>query len=165
MAKVVESARLKDIEQVLQRWPEYSVIGNKPYAKGCFLIKKACITATGEYQLPKVVLVMDKNYDMLELVSTHGFHPEQAQAHVSRNQQKGLLDGDIMMSEAIIDQIDDKLRLLVKSVELLKEGRDLGELFLTTDARKDLHNSIDTAVFELKHVYGSVKRGFYSASM
>ena len=30
------------------------------------------------------------------------------------------------MSEAIIDQIDDKLKLLVKSVELLKEGRDLG---------------------------------------
>lgn len=158
MSKVTGYARLKDMEKMIRCWPDYSIIGNRPYAKGCFLIKKAYINDAGTYVMPKVLLAVRNNFDMMQLITSPGFSPEMALSMAVITNQQGLLDGDVILSETALDRVDSKLRLLCKAVDLLNDGRGLAELFLTESARRDIQDSVERVVGELKIVYRAVRR-------
>jgi len=161
MGYTSESAKLSDIEKIMQQWPAYAVIGNKSYAKGCFLIKKAYRDGERVYHLPKVLVAMDKNWDMLQLIQCSKFHPERALSLVIKTQPRGLLEGLISMEETSTDLLHNKSWLLKKSMELLHEGAELAGLFLTDESRDDINIAVNGAVGELKIVHKFIRLGVY----
>jgi len=161
MGYTAESAKLSDIEKIMEQWPAYAVIGNKSYAKGCFLIKKAYRDGEDIYHLPKVLVAMDKNWDMLQLIQCSKFHPERALSLVIKTQPRGLLDGIVLLNETSTDLLNNKSWLLKKSIELLLEGVELAGLFLTDEVRDNINISVKSTVEELKIIHKFIRQGVY----
>ncbi len=70
MAGRKESAKITDVQKAVAGWPELYVVGNKPYAKGCYLFRRG----TGE-TAPRLLHACDTNWEMLELVTRSEFSP------------------------------------------------------------------------------------------
>ena len=146
MMKANENARIVDIKEALAQWPEYDVIGNRPYAKGCYLIRKARIEA-GTYRLPEVVASTERNYDMLRVVESPEFHP--SRAHLLTDSLEGTL---FPMAQ---DYRPLRRRLLEKAVELFEEDRGLAGLFIQGDGIAT--KPVNEVIAELKAVWHSLK--------
>ena len=146
MMKANENARIAEVRAALARWPEYDVIGNRPYAKGCYLIRKARVEK-GQYILPEVVASTERNYDMLRVIESPEFHP--SKAHLLTESLEGTL---FPMAQ---DYRPLRRRLLEKAVELFDEGMELAGLFLKQDSFAT--KTVNDAVTELKSLWRSLK--------
>lgn len=64
MCAVVKSARIEDVRKAVIEYPDVYVVGNKPYAKGCYLFRKG----EGE-RPPELLLSCESNWRMLEILT------------------------------------------------------------------------------------------------
>ncbi len=148
-----ENARLTYLEMLLEPWPEYRVVGNRPYAKGCYLIRRARVV-DGLYMPPEVVFATDRNYDMKLVMEHPDFHPARAAAVAtaavrqrhSSSHPKGLLDAEVAPDYRLI-----RRELCAKAIELLTEGLNLASLFLDEVALASQSTAASTV--ELRRVW------------
>lgn len=70
MAGCKESAKIADVQKAVAGWSELYVVGNKPYAKGCYLFQRGSNTTA-----PRLLYACATNWEMLELVTSAGFTP------------------------------------------------------------------------------------------
>jgi len=148
--RIHESAYLTQIHGYLKQWDGYTVIGNKPYAKGCYLIRKGYYQPDGIYIMPKVIVSTTTNWDMLQLLTMPGFNPLKAlkMFHELKHTPDGLLN----MSDDTIDSVASKMRLIEKAVDLLEEGSALAMIFIDTD-----NAGIQQLIKELKKAWKIVR--------
>lgn len=126
-----ENARVAAIRRMMARWPAYRVIGNRPYAKGCYLVRRG-LMVDGRYAPPEVVLATERNYDMHRVVEHPHFNPWRA---VELAERLGVRMIDRPVVGGLLDPVAPDYRplrrnLCAKAFTLLEEGIQLAELFV-----------------------------------
>lgn len=67
-----ESMKIQELQTHFEtHWPGYTVVGNRPYAKGCYLFRKAETSGAGI-----LVLATKKNWEMAQIVTHPNFNPD-----------------------------------------------------------------------------------------
>lgn len=150
-----ENARIKHLRKLLAPWPEYDVLGNRPYAKGCYLIRRARVEK-GQYLPPEIVYATERNYDMMLIMEHANFHPARAEqcapkAVKSKAPGTGPRGGLLNMTIIPTDHRHTRRALCAKAVTLIEEGLELAALFV--DKRTVEESTPGELVTTLKQVW------------
>jgi hypothetical protein len=124
-----KNARIEELRKFVEaRWPEWTVLGNKPYVKGTVMVKRGT--------RPKFGLRTPKNYDMDRIVHKPGFDPENWKCYI----QKGLLNLEGVGSEEL-----ERRKMFNHMRDCFIEFRELYSVF-----GKEVHTFIPVEIESLR---------------
>jgi len=120
MTQPKRNMRIEKVRELFAQWPDYYIIGNKPYEKGCILFKR---WKRGEN--PQAVHRTDANWQMYELGMTKGWHPDQL---LLRNPDEPESNGDELFTEPR-NHRRNTLKVLNHHIDSLREVQELIPIF------------------------------------
>ena len=95
MSGTKQQASIKELRKLIKHFPNYSIIGNKPYAKGVLLIAKG--------KNGGVIQTFKKNYDAFKAMITPGWAPDKPILKV-----KGLFEVECKIHQSMTRLIHKK---------------------------------------------------------
>lgn len=118
MTEPKKNMRIEKVKELFAQWKDYYIIGNKPYAKGCLLMRKA---RRGVRAM--IVHTTGANWQMYELGCKKNWHPSDLDYE---NPDEPMID------EPILTGTDNRrnfkkvtLKLYNKLIDFANESNDL----------------------------------------